>query len=455
MGAADKNTSFKRQYLSAGCLYFGQFVVGYTMGWTAPILPKLQNIEETPLDKTITEAEASWMVSITFLGIILGPYISGYLGNLVGRKPCLYVSGGMYLLSYIILALAKSLVVIYIGRILVGVGMGVLFITNIVYIAELASTKIRGTLLTLTGFATTLGTLLVYSAGPYISYATLNWMAAILCVIFVVTLFLFVPESAVFLVMKGKKEEAMATLSSLGRQGDIDEVVTQADDKPKPKIAQLTEMFTVKSNRKATFIILSLNILGQFSGMMIVIAFVSVIFEMTGSNIEAHISTIIVGVTQVFSSIIAPLVVDRIGRRLLLLLSFAGCSLSLFSLGTYFYLYNNDYPIAEKLKLLTLVSIMVLCVAYYSGLGIIPNTFVGEMFTDTCRGFGGTFTVTIAWIFSFGISTAFGYVLPVWGPSVVFWIFSGSCAFGFFFTVFFVPETKGKSLLAVQELLSK
>ncbi|KAJ8715701.1 hypothetical protein PYW07_010183 [Mythimna separata] len=455
MGAKENNTSFKRQYLSAGCLYFGQFLVGYTMGWTAPVLPKFQSLEESPLDKVITEAEASWMVSITFLGIIGGPYISGYLGNTVGRKPGLYVSGCMYLLAYVILALAKSLAMIYTGRILVGVGMGVLFVTNIIYIAELASTKIRGTLLTMTGFATTLGTLTVYSAGPYISYTTINWIAAILCVVFIIALYFCVPESAVFHVMKGRKEVAMATLTSLGRQGDIDEVVAQADDKPKPKLAQLTEMYTVKSNRKATFIILSLNILGQFSGMMIVIAFVSVIFEMTGSNIEAHISTIIVGVTQVFSSIIAPLVVDRIGRKVLLLLSFAGCSLSLFSLGTYFYLYNNDYPIAENLKWLSLVSIMLLCVTYYSGLGIIPNTFVGEMFTDTCRGFGGTFTVTIAWIFSFGISTAFGYVLPVWGPSVVFWIFSGSCAFGFFFTVFFVPETKGKSLLAVQELLSK
>lgn len=129
----------------------------------------------------------------------------------------------------------------------------------------------------------------------------------------------------------GKKTEAMATLTSLGRQDDIDAVVAQANIKPKPKIAQLTELYTVKSNRKAAFIITALNILTQFSGMIIVTAFVSVIFEMTGSNLEPHVNTIIIGGTQVFASIIAPLLVDRIGRKILLLASCAASSLSLVS----------------------------------------------------------------------------------------------------------------------------
>ncbi|KAJ8709796.1 hypothetical protein PYW08_009800 [Mythimna loreyi] len=454
MGAKN-NTSVKKQFTSAGCLYFGQFLVGYTMGWTAPVLPKLQNPEKTPLDRIISDVEASWMVSVSFIGIIGGPYISGYLINLIGRKPCLYLGGIMLILSYVPMALAKSLIVIYLARTLVGAGVGVIFVTNQVYIAELASTKIRGTLLTLTGFFMTQGVLCVYAIGPYISYGNINWVVAFLSAVFVVALYFLVPESAVYLVMKGKKEEAMATLTSLGRQDDIDEVVAQADDKPRSKIAQLTEMFTVKSNRKATWIVVMLNILTQLSGMLVVTAFVSVIFEMTGSDMEAHISTIIVGITQVFASVIAPLLVDRIGRKILLLISFAGCALCLFSLGTYFYLYNNDYPIAENLKWLSLVSIMMLCISYYSGLGIIPVTLVGEMFTDTCRGFGGTFTITIGWFFGFLVSTAFGYVLPVWGASVVFWMFSSTCAFGFFFTIISVPETKGKSLSEVRELLSK
>ena len=132
-------------------------------------------------------------------------------------------------------------------------------------------------------------------------------------------------------LITGRREEAMALLTSLGRQDDIDEILERANEKPKPKMAQLTEMYTVKTNRKAAFLIISLNVLGQFCGMMTVIAFITVIFEMTGSNMEAHISTIVVGATQVFASVIAPVFVDRIGRKILLLLSTGICALSLVS----------------------------------------------------------------------------------------------------------------------------
>ena len=89
------------------------------------------------------------------------------------------------------------------------------------------------------------------------------------------------------------------------------------------------------------------------------------------------------------------------------------------------------------------------------GIGIIPGTFIGEMFTDTCRGIGGTITMTMGFIFGFGVTTSFGYLLPLWGPSVIFFIFSGASLFTFFFIIVFVPETKGKSLLEIQEILSR
>lgn len=191
------------------------------------------------------------------------------------------------------------------------------------------------------------------------------------------------------------------------------------------------------------------------SGVIPLTAFVTIIFAMTGSTIEAHVSTIIVGLTQIFAASIAPLLVDRIGRKILLLVSTAACSLSMTSLGTYFYLYNNGYAIAEDLQWLSLVSLMLFFVFYFSGFGIIPNTFIGEMFTDTCRGFCSTFSATIGWIVGFGVTTSFGYILLAWGPSTTFYIFTATCTIAFLFSATFVPETKGKSLLQIQEFLGK
>ncbi|KAJ8715695.1 hypothetical protein PYW07_010177 [Mythimna separata] len=426
MGAktGEVNTSIRKQFVIAACLYLGQFLVGYVTGWTAPVLAKLQNEEETPLASVIDDAQSSWVGSLMALGAIFGPYISGYLCNVIGRKPGLYIGGSISLLAFVILALATHLYIIYLGRILTGVGGGILFVMNLVYIGEMASTRIRGTMLTLTGVFNTLGILFAYSVGPFVPYSVISWLAAALYALYLVAVFFFVTETAVYQVMKGRKDDAMANLTSLGRQDDIDEIVAKANDKPKSNMAQLTEMYTVRSNRMATFIIISLNMFQQLSGVIAVMSFVTIIFDMTESNLEPHISTIIIGVTQVVAAVFAPLVVDRSGRRILLLVSTAGCSLSLTALGIYFYLLYSGHPLADDLQWLALVSIMLFFLSYFSGFGIIPNAFIGEMFTDTCRGFGGTFTVTVGWVVGFGIQSAFGYMLIALGPYVTFWIFA-------------------------------
>ncbi|KAF9797489.1 hypothetical protein SFRURICE_008737 [Spodoptera frugiperda] len=423
-------------------VYIGQLMCGYGIGWSAPALALLQNPEKTILETPITVEQASWIVSSSFVGFLTGPYVSGYLCNAIGRKPCLYVGGVFIGLGFMILALAKHIAVMYVGRAVVGFGIGVLFVTNLVYLGELASIRNRGTLLTLTGFSSTCGTLIAYSVGPFVSYAAISWIAVGIAVGYVIGLFFIVPETAVYLVMA-----TMELLTSLGRKDDIDDVVAKANEKPMSNKAQMAEMFTIKSNRKALFLIITLNILQQLSGINIVLSFSTTIFELTGSSMEPHISTIIVGVTQVGAASIAPLFVDRTGRRILMLISTAVCSISLFALGAYFFLFDNEYDIADDLQWMALASVVLYFIAYFSGFGIIPNTFIGEMFTDNCRGFGSTFTVTVGWVFGFGITAAFGYMLPGWGPSVTFWIFAGASVFACLFSAVFVPETKGKSIV--------
>ncbi|KAH9634901.1 hypothetical protein HF086_017200 [Spodoptera exigua] len=275
-----------RQFLIAGCLYIGQLLCGYGLGWPAPVIALLQNPELTILETPITVEQASWIVSSSFVGFLTG-------------------------LGFMILAIAKHIAIIYLGRIVVGFGTGMLFVTNLVYLGELASIRNRGTLLTLTGFSSTCGTLIAYSVGPFVSYAAISWIAA-----------------------------------------------------------------------------------------GIVVAY-------------------------------------------------------MFALGAYFFLYDNEYTIADDLQWMALTSVVLYFIAYFSGFGIIPNTFIGEMFTNNCRGFSSTFTVTIGWVFGFGVSAAFGYMLPAWGPSVTFWIFAGASVLACLFSAIFVPETKGKSLLEIQEILSR
>ncbi|XP_037295804.1 facilitated trehalose transporter Tret1 [Manduca sexta] len=445
----------KRQLPIAACLYLGQMMVGYSMGWTAPVIPKLQDPELTPLPDVITDGEGSWIGSVLYIGTIIGPYVAGYFSNTIGRKPCLYMGGGVTLASFLFLALANRFYLIIIGRILVGLGSGTIAIVNLVYIGEIASTNIRGILLTASGIFGTFGTLVVYSVGPYIPYSATGYLGVALSFIYIAGVY-FIPETPVFHILKGNETEARETLLSIGREEDIDKMISAKEDIPTPnKIQDWVEMFTIKSNRKAIFITLTLGILLQMSGVVAVIFFATTIFELAGSSIEPNIATIIIGVTQIVSSSIAPFFVERTGRKSLLLWSTGACCLSLAVLGIFFYLDHINHSSVPNIKWLPLASLILFFLSYDMGFGIIPGTFIGEMFRANVRSTGSTFSSTASWLVGFGVSTAFGYMLPALGGHVTFWIYSGSCALAFLFTVIFVPETKGKSLLEIEEMLSK
>ncbi|KAJ8715698.1 hypothetical protein PYW07_010180 [Mythimna separata] len=445
----------KNQYKIAGSLYIGQLLVGYVLGWTAPVIPKLKDIEATPFKYALSDSQASWLGSSLYFGCTSGPYLSGYLCNKIGRKPCLFIGGTICLMGFTAMAFSKELIFMYFGRILTGVSNGMLFVTNLVYLGEMASPNIRGMLLTLTGVFTTLGTLLIYTVGPFVPYELTCWLAVLTATTYLVLVIVIVPESPVYQVMKGYRGEAVLNLIALGRRDDYLSIEDAASEEHKTNMEQLKEMFTYKANKRALFIIIILNISQQASGFIAVIFFVTTIFDLTGLSLPSYIATIIVGITQVLAACLTPLFVDITGRKSLLLFSTAGCSISLATLGTYFYLHNTKDPIVSSLGWLSLSSLILFFIFFNIGFGIIPNTYVGEMFTTNVRSFGSSFTVSIGWIFGFGIATAFGYMVPAFGAHSTFWMYSGSCAFAFFFTIFFVPETKGKTLFEIQQMLSK
>ncbi|KAJ8709795.1 hypothetical protein PYW08_009799 [Mythimna loreyi] len=197
--------TLERQYKIAGSLYLGQLLVGYVLGWTAPVIPKLKDIETTPFKYAFTDKEASWLGSTLYIGCTSGPYLSGYLCNKVGRRPCLFLGGIICLLGFTALALARNIGFMYMGRIMTGFSNGILFVTNLVYLGEIASPRIRGKLLTLTGLSTTMGTLLVYTLGPFMPYELTCWIAVLTAFTYLFLVVWYVPESPVYQVMKGEK----------------------------------------------------------------------------------------------------------------------------------------------------------------------------------------------------------------------------------------------------------
>ncbi|XP_013188091.2 facilitated trehalose transporter Tret1 [Amyelois transitella] len=443
-----------KQLLAVLCAYQGSVLIGYTMGWTAPVIPKLQDPEQTPLPEIPSDGQVSWIGSLLYIGCIIGPYSLGPLSNVKGRKPCFVLSAFIIIASFILLGAAQNLAMIYAGRILIGVGLGIISVINVVYIGEIASTKIRGILLSGTGIFSTLGTLLMFVIGPYVSYVMTTVIGIVLTLVYLLGLY-FIPETPLFDVMRGKENEARETLIHLGRSDEIETVLQSKPEVKKTTMSDWKDLLTIKGNRFALFIVLTLSILQQMSGVVAVLFFATTIFDLVGS-VEPNLATIIIGITQLVSSCLTLLFVDTSGRKIVLMFSTATSCLSLAMLGVYFYwadVANN--PLADRLGWLPLLSLVVFFLCYDLGFGIIPSALTGEMFEPNVRSLGAAVTATLAWAVGFGVSTAFGYMLSGWGGHVTFWIYSGACAFATIFTIIFVPETRGKSLLEIQVMLNQ
>ncbi|KAM3959815.1 facilitated trehalose transporter Tret1 [Aphomia sociella] len=445
----------RKQLLIALCVYQGQLLVGYTMGWTAPIIPKLNDPEQSPLPGPITGGQTSWIGSVLYIGCIIGPHVSSYLSNTKGRKFCFLIGGILIAIAFVLLATSVNLAMIYTGRIIIGLGTGVIAVLNLVYVGEIASTNIRGVLLTGTGIFGTLGTLVIFSVGPYVSYSATSYIGLALTIVYLIGLY-FIPETPLYYIMRDQHEAAKETLTALGRKDEVNDIsVKKINNIDKTSLLLLKDLFTDKSNRRAIFITLTLNILQQMSGIVAVLFFATTIFELAGSSIDPNVATIIIGLTQLVSSCIAPFVVEKGGRKLLLLFSTAVCAFSSAILGVYFFMDEYEVDGIENIAWLPLVTLVIFFLSYDLGFGIIPGTFIGEMFQPEVRSTGSAVAVTVAWLIGFGVSSGFGYMVSGLGGHTTFWIYSAACALATLFTLFFVPETKGKSLAEVQEMLCK
>ncbi|XP_030025807.1 facilitated trehalose transporter Tret1 [Manduca sexta] len=447
---------WKKQLPVVACIYIGQMLVGYGLGWTAPVVLKILAGKSSIRDLYITEDETSWIGSALYLGTIASPYITTYVSDTSGRKPCLVLGGVVTLISFCLLAYAYNFAVMIFGRILCGLGTGIIFVVNFLYIAEITSTEMRGISLTVTGIFGTVGTFIVYSIGPLVSYVVVCYIGVGIAAVYIIGMN-FIPETPVYQVLRGKENEAKQTLLELGREDEVDDILLTKLNVLWlwPVGNEWMEIFTNKTNRKALFITLSLYILQQMSGVISMIFFCTLIFGYNRNiMVGSYVAAVVLGITQIVGSSITPFFYERYGRRSLLLWSTGSCSVCMALVGLYFFLKDTAKPIVDYLGWLPLVVLIIFFLSYDFGFGIVPAVLLGEMFPPNLRGIGSAITITSSWLVGFGVTSTFAYMLMWLRTDTVFWIYTASCAAAFFFTAKFVPETKGKTFMEIQELLS-
>lgn len=326
------------------------------------------------------------------------------------------------------------------------------------YIGEISTDDSRGALGSFMQLFIVIGILYVNCVGPYVSYVMTQWICLIIPVAFAVT-FWFMPETPYYYIGKGKRTEATKSLAylrgkSVGAVKEEMEVIEASVQESMQETGRFVDLFINKGNLKALIISCGLISFQQLSGINAILFYTKTIFEKTGSSLDPALATILVCAVQVLASGLTPLIVDRLGRKLILLISAAGMCLSLALFGVYFYMVSIESDSVPKLGWLPVTSLIAFVAVYCIGFGPLPWAVLGEMFPSNVKGIASSVVASTCWILGFLVAKYYSAMDEAVGSHWAFWIFGICCATAFVFTYTLVFETKGMSLKQIQDKLN-
>ncbi|KAJ8919558.1 hypothetical protein NQ315_002180 [Exocentrus adspersus] len=430
---------------------------GSSFTWSSPILPKLLSDDTSPFGRSISANEATWISSLVPLGAAIGPFTLTYMANNFGRRITLLFLGVPFFLSHLILAFASVVELYYVARFIIGLTAGGTFTIMPNYAGEIAEKTIRGALGSTTSIATCAGLLLSYALGPYVSITVFNLVLAFVSVVFLGLFFLVGVESPHYYVCKQDYDQAKEALRKVrggSQTGDIQKELTEIQLTIEEEYRD--SLFAVVKSKgfiKAFFMVTSLLVFQQFTGINLVFYYTQIIFQEVGTSWSPEVCSIVVGAMQFTSSFTTPLVIDRLGRKATLMASAVGMVIAEVPLGAFIYLKQRGTDVSF-INFFPLLALAFFIVSYNTGFGPLPWVMLGEVFPSRIKVLASSVASCISWTLSFILTKYFDLFIS-FGLAESFWLFAGCCVLGLVFSKFCVVETKGKSLQEIQDIFNR
>ena len=402
--------------------------------------------------------EQEAIVAAVLLGAMVGAAGSGYLADRIGRRWTKVMSGTIYLLGAIGSALAVNAPMLIGFRLVLGLAVGTASFVSPLYISEMAPPRVRGGLVSFNQLAITTGILVAYLANFALKDTNENWrwmlgIAAVPGAALAVGM-LSVPQTPRWLVSVGRRQKARDVLSRL-RAGDDEadvhgelEGIVDADDKERR--SSLRDLFTGRLRPMLT-VGLVLALAQQFVGVNTVIYYAPTILSDTGlSNSESLANTVFVGVTNVVFTIVAVLLLDRVGRRKLLISGTAGLLCGLMILAVYF----SSQALQNDAGYLAMVGLLVFIASFAIGLGPVFWLMISEIFPIGVRSKAMAVCTIANWGANFVVAQTFLSLGNLITRQGVFYLYAVLSVASLVFFVARVPETRNRSLEDIQAQLS-
>lgn len=442
----------RRVQLWAWIIAIGGFLFGYDTGVVSGALLYMR--KEFGLDSF----QQSSVVSVLLIGAMVGALAAGRVSDRIGRRKTLALEGLVFVAGTVVVITAHGYGTLVAARLVLGLAVGGASATVPVYLSEISPPSIRGRVLSLNQLMITLGILVSYLVDLAFSAAA-DWRAMfavgfVPSALIVVGAATVLPESPQWLIARDRVDRARRVIASVTTEERADELIEHA----RSRLAEQRRgagdergwrALTARRVRPALIVGLVLAAVQQFGGINTIIYYAPTVIEQTGLTASNSIFySVFIGLINLVMTLVSIRLIDRVGRRPLLVYSLLGMTVTVGLLGFTF--------VTGVGSVLTLLFMVLYIAAYAGGLGPVFWVQVGEVFPQDVRAAGSSASTTVNWLSNFVVGLVFLPLADVIGQGQTFWIFAGICLLGLFFAARFVPETRDRTFDEVdRELRSR
>lgn len=456
----------------------GGFLFGYDTGVVSGAMLLIAD------DFDLSDVQEEVVVTITIAAAVTAALAGGPGMEHWGRRPIILLAAIIFTVGAVLLAAARSYTGLVMGRLVVGLGIGLASLATPVYISEAAPTHVRGKLVTLNTLFITVGQVVAGVVDGLFADTDDGWryMLGLSAVpsVFMTVGFLFLPESPRWLVSAGRRREALGVLQQIRGSPDVHREIEEMVESATDYSGTLKESVTVRGLledpriRRALVLGCGLQLLQQLSGINTVMYYSATIFSMAGFSDNAAIwLAAVTAAAQSVGVCLGIFFVEKCGRRSLILSSLGMVVVALVCLGTGFYLFDRDAQSSGAVEddtndgatqssatvcgWLVVAAMMSYLFTFGVGMSSVPWTVNAEIYPTHARSLGTSASTTVNWLGNVAVSATFLSLASddVLGTDGAFWLYASIATAGWVWLYYCMPETKGRSLEEIELLFAR
>ncbi|WP_414629660.1 sugar porter family MFS transporter [Corynebacterium vitaeruminis] len=426
----------------------GGLLFGYDTGVISGALLYIQRSFE------LTPGQESTVTAMLLVGAAIGAFLGGRVADSLGRRGTILLGAVGFIIGSIWCAFATSAFSLGAARTLLGICIGGVSIVVPMYISEMAPPHVRGRLVSLNSLMIVIGQLVAFLTNSALASSG-NWrlmlgLGAVPGIVLLIGM-LVLPDTPAYLVRRGQEGKALAVLRQMqGDQSTLDEVAVGEASSSADQRAAERQALKTPWVRRTVIIAMLIGVTQQVTGANAIMYFAPTMMNKVGLSTESSVYTsIIIGIASVISCAIGMSIIDRIGRRRMLIIGLVGCASSLLVLAPVYGLSSNSSTGA----MMSLLLMTVFIVFQQAAVSVATWLLISEIVPVEARGLGMGLAGLALWVANWFVAQAFLPMVDAVGGSWSFFFFAITGAIALVFTIKAVPETSGKTLAEVREYM--